>query len=428
MVIRVEAYRRRIVDDELDELFLGLAAIALEGPKAVGKTATALRRAATVYRLDEPGQLDIARADPQRLIGGPRPVLIDEWQRLPEVWDVVRRAVDVDPTPGQFLLTGSATPTDAPSHSGAGRIVSLRMRPLSLAERFDSADRTSLAALLSGERAPLHGSTDLTVADYAREIVGSGLPAVRQLTGRAQRSQLDSYLRRIMQRDFDELGHRVRNEGALRRWLTAYAAATSTAASYDTIRDAASSGESDKPAKSTTGPYRRILEQLWMIEPVPPWLPTRNHLRRLASSPVHQLADPALAACLLGVGVDALLDDSALGPPIPRDGTLLGALFQSLVTLSVRVYTQANEARVGQLRSRGGEQEIDLIVERDDGRVVALEVKLARTITDHDVRRLHWLKERLGTDLLDAAVITTGPDAYRRRDGIAVLPAALLGP
>ena len=229
-------------------------------------------------------------------------------------------------------------------------------------------------------------------------------------------------------RDFDELGHRVRNEGALRRWLTAYAAATSTAASYDTIRDAASSGESDKPAKSTTGPYRRILEQLWMIEPVPPWLPTRNHLRRLASSPVHQLADPALAARLLGVGVDALLDDSALGPPIPRDGTLLGALFQSLVTLSVRVYTQANEARVGQLRSRGGEQEIDLIVERDDGRVVALEVKLARTITDHDVRHLHWLKERLGTDLLDAAVITTGPDAYRRRDGIAVLPAALLGP
>ena len=163
-----------------------------------------------------------------------------------------------------------------------------------------------------------------------------------------------------------------------------------------------------------------------MIEEVPAWLPTPNRLRRLAASPVHQLADPALAARMLGVGVEALVDGADTGPAMPRKGTLLGALFESLVTLSVRVYAQANEARVFHLRTRSGEHEVDLIVERDDGRIVALEVKLSAVIGDSDVRHLHWLAERIGPDLLDAAVITTGPEAYRRSDGIGVIPAALL--
>ncbi|MXY12411.1 MAG: DUF4143 domain-containing protein [Acidimicrobiaceae bacterium] len=141
---------------------------------------------------------------------------------------------------------------------------------------------------------------------------------------------------------------------------------------------------------------------------------------------MHQLADPALAARLLGVGADALIDGGDAGPAIPRDGTVLGALFESLVTLSVRVYAQANEARVSHLRTRAGEQEVDLIVERADGRVVALEVKLSALIDDRDVRHLHWLAEQIGPNLLDAAVITTGPEAYRRADGIGVIPAALL--
>jgi predicted AAA+ superfamily ATPase len=116
-----------------------------------------------------------------------------------------------------------------------------------------------------------------------------------------------------------------------------------------------------------------------------------------------------------------------VGPTIPRDGTLLGALFESLVTIDVRVYAQAAEARVGHLRTAGGEQEVDLIVERDDGRVLAIEVKLASTVADQDVRHLRWLSERLGGDVVDSIVITTGAYAYRRPDGIGVVPAALLG-
>ena len=172
-----DPYRRRIVDDELDELIGGLAAIAIEGPKGVGKTRTALQRANTVHRLDDPAELAIAEADPARLLEGERPVLIDEWQRLPQVWDLVRRAVDDGAPPGSFLLTGSALPDPPPMHSGAGRIVTLRMRPLALSERLRTAE-VSLVDLLSGARSPIVGATDLALADYVEEILASGLPGV----------------------------------------------------------------------------------------------------------------------------------------------------------------------------------------------------------------------------------------------------------
>ena len=416
----------RIVDRELDELLAGLPAISLEGPRGVGKTSTALRRATTIHRLDDPDQLAVIEARRRRLVEGTPPILIDEWQRLPESWDFVRRAVDEDDTPGRFLLTGSAKPTQSPTHSGAGRIVTVRMRPLSLAERLADEPTVSLGALLSGTRPDLGGDTDITVDDYTAEIVRSGFPGIRRHSGRLLRTALDGYLDRVVERDFADLDHRIRDTGALRRWLTAYAAATSTAATFETVRDAASAGHSHKPARTTTQPYRATLEQLWLIEEVPAWRPTRNRLRRLAAAPVHQLADPALAARLLGCDETALLAGASPGPSVPRDGPLLGALFQSLVTLSVRTYAQHHQARVHHLRTQGGEHEIDLIIERGDGRVLALEVKLASTVNDRELRHLGWLANSIGSELLDAAVITTGPHAYRRRDGIGVIPAALL--
>jgi predicted AAA+ superfamily ATPase len=421
-------YSSRVVDDELDELLAALPALVIEGAKGVGKTATASRRATTLRELDDPAQRAVARGDPARLLSGGAPILIDEWQRVPESWDLVRRAVDAGAAAGSFLLTGSALPAALPTHSGAGRIVSVRMRPLALAERGAGTPTVSLRALLTGARAPLQGRSDCGLEDYAHEIVASGLPGLRGLSQRALRAQLDGYLRRIVDRDFEELGHRIRNPAALRRWMRAYAAASSTSASFEKIRDAATGGDGEKPAKSTTIPYRDALKRLWILDPVPAWLPSRNRIARLSAPPKHQLADPALAARLLGVDVGGLLDAAPAGPPSPRESTLLGALFESLATLSVRVYAQAAEASVGHLRLLAGEREIDLIVERADGRVVAIEVKLAREVADADARHLHWLARRLGDTLLDAVLLTTGPEAYRRRDGIAVVPAALLGP
>jgi predicted AAA+ superfamily ATPase len=420
-------YRRRIVDDELDELFAGLPAITLEGPKAVGKTATALRRAATVYRLDDEAERSIAQADPSRLLEGERPVLIDEWQRYPEAFDRVRRAVDDGAGAGSFLLTGSASPTDPPTHSGAGRIVRMRLRPMTLAERDVGSPTVSLRQLLQGDRAPITGRTEVNLERYVTEILTSGFPGLRGLSDRVSRAQLDGYLDRIVDRDFEDLGRQVRRPGTLRRWMQAYAAATATTASYEKIRDAATSDSGEKPARATTQPYRDTLERLWILDPVPAWLPTRNRLARLSSPPKHHLADPALAARLLGVDAATLLRAQPAGPPMTREGTLLGALFESLVTLNVRVYAQAAEARTAHLRTWSGDREIDLIVERGR-KILAIEVKLGQAPDDRDVRHLLWLHSELGDDLADAIVVTTGQAAYRRPDGIAVIPAALLGP
>ena len=421
-------YFHRIIDDELDELLEGLPAVALEGPKAVGKTATALRRARTVYGLDDPTQVDLAAADPRRLVSGATPVLIDEWQRFPESWDLVRRAVDEDPSPNRFLLTGSVTPTAPPTHSGAGRIVRLRMRPLSLAERGLDTPSVSLGRLLRAPGSPVAGDTAVTLGGYAEEILRSGFPGLRPLDGRALRAQLRGYVARIVDRDFDESGHRIRKPVALSRWMRAYAAATATTATLETIRDAATSGEKEKPSRPTVLGYRDVLERLWILDPVPAWLPSRNYFSRLTHPDKHHLADPALAATLLGVGVDALLRGVEATIPTPGGGPLLGRLFESLVTQSVRVYAQAAEAEVRHLRTKGGRHEVDLIVERPDHRVLAIEIKLSKRVTDGDVLQLAWLREAVREDLLDAIVITTGESAYRRADGIAVVPAALLGP
>ncbi|MHB8506258.1 MAG: ATP-binding protein, partial [Acidimicrobiales bacterium] len=403
-----------------------LPALSLEGPRGVGKTSTARRRGGTLVCLDDPGVLEVVAAQPGRLATGTPPIVIDEWQRYPASWDVVRRAVDEDPSGGRFILTGSATPTVGPTHTGAGRIVTVRMRPLTLPERGTDTPTVSLAALLAGDRPTVAGATAVTLEDYTTEILAGGFPGIRHPAGRAQRAALDGYLDRIVDAEVGGLGVEIRRPQALRRWLHAYAAATATTTTYEKIRDAATAGEASKPAKTTTMPYRDALERLWILDPLPAWAPTSNQLARLTAAPKHHLADPALAARLTGADAGALLRGE--GPTlIPRDDTFLGALFESLVTLTVRVFAQAAEARVSHFRTKGGEREVDLIVERGDRRVVAVEVKLAATVSDDDVRHLLWLAGRIGGELADAVIVTTGRYAYRRPDGVAVVPLALLG-
>ncbi len=420
---RADGYVRRIVDRELDELFPALPAILLDGPKAVGKTATATQRSSTIRALDHAGQHAVVAADPTIIGRDPKPVLVDEWQRLPAVWDTVRRLVDRDPHPGQYLLTGSA-PTTA-THSGAGRIVTVRMRPMCWEERGLAAPAVSFQALATGTAGTIAGTSSVTLEQYVAEILTGGFPGMRRSSGRALVAQLNGYLERIVDHDMPEAGFTVRRPAAVMAWLRAYAAATATTASWETVRDAATSGVSNKPAKTTTIAYTELLTHLRILDDVPAWTTSQNHLGRLLHAPKHHLVDPALAARLLGRTTRHLLagDDGAVA--VPHDGTLLGNLFESLVTLSVRTYAKSIGATVGHLRTEAGRHEVDLIVETDDG-VLALEVKLSNAVDDRDVRHLTWLRHQLGDRLIDAAVITTGDTAYRRADGIAVVPLALL--
>lgn len=420
-------YVPRIIDRELDELLPHVAAIALDGPKGVGKTATGTERSRSILNLDVGATRAVVEADPTSILSAAPPVLVDEWQRVPETWDVVRRAVDDGATPGAFLLTGSATPPAAAEiHSGAGRIVSLRMRPMAICERQVSQPTVSFAELLSGAAHAVRGRCSLTLVDYATEIEASGFPAIRKLAARARRAQLDAYLTQMLGRDVGENGFSVRRPDSLRAWLTAYAAATATTATYNAIARAASPGDGDPPTRVTTERYRNLLTALWLLDPIPPWLPPSRNLGALSKAPKHHLADPALALRLLRVSTSDLL--RGFGSTLAAKGTpLLGALFESLAALSVQSCAQAAEATVSHLRSRRGEHEIDFIVQGHDGRILAIEAKLAAAVTDADVRHLIWLRAH-NPDITEVVVVNTGPEAYRRPDGVVVVPLGLLGP
>ena len=413
------AYLRRTLDDELDLLMPHLSAIAIDGPKGVGKTDTAKRRADTTWFLDDPDMRSIAEADFSLSSAPDGTLLIDEWQHLPQVWDSVRRQVDLGTAPGRFLLTGSATPVDAKgSHSGAGRIYSLRMRPMAVHERGVSDPTCSFARILGGDN-DVSGHSDFEVGDYAKLITGSGFPAIAAADPTVQTLMLDSYIERIIDRDIPDAGYEVRRPESLRSWLRAYAAATSTTTAYSRLLDATTGGQVEQPNQKTTLAYREHLAKIWLLDPVPGWVPEHNEFKRLQQGPKHHLADPALAARLLGIGASSLLSN--------RAAHMFGPLFESLTALTLRVLAQAARARVYHLRSNAGEREVDFIVEGPEREVVGVEVKLKPRVDDADVRHLLWLRERIPDRVTNLMVVTTGKQAYVRPDGIIVMPLALLG-
>lgn len=415
-------YLHRYIDRELDDLLPDAAAVAIDGAKGVGKTATASRRADVVIALDSPETRQLIEADTVRQITRENTVCLDEWQHYPPVWDAVRRQVDAHAST-RFILTGSAgLPAGTDTHSGAGRILSLRMRPLSVPERGTVTPTVLLSELFnSNGQASVTGRTEVDLESYADMICSTGFPGIVGLTGRLHRSQVEGYISRVIGRDIADAGILVRKPGALRAWWTAYAAASSTAANYTTILDAATAGDAEKISKDAALSYRELLTQLWILDPVPAWTPALLPFKRLTTTPKHQVVDPGIAAALLGVTPQILTSGSA------GSGELFGQLLESLVTLTVRVAGQAAEAKTYHLRTRGGEREVDLILERYDGKIIALEVKLSPVVRDDDVKHLHWLGNQLGDRLAEKIIVTTGHEAFRRADGVAVVPLALLG-
>ena len=286
------------------------------------------------------------------------------------------------------------------------RIVRLRMRPLSLIERDVATPTVSLARLLAGGWPVRDGGSRVRLERYVGEIAASGFPGIRPLGERARRAQLDGYGARVVDRDFTDMGRSVRNPTVLRRRMAAYAAATATVASYDSIRPAATGREGDKPARTTTQPYRDMLERLWVVDPVPAW--PRRATTSMGSAP-HLSITSLIPRWPLAFSAWTLLLSLRADPSSRLSHETVRFLVHcsSLVILDVRGYAQAAEARVDHLRTHRGAHEADLIVARADESLVAIEVKLASAVNDHDVRYLHW-REEIGDRLLDAVVITTG--------------------
>ncbi|WP_231910104.1 ATP-binding protein [Corynebacterium cystitidis] len=412
------SYRVRALDQRLDYLAQYFTAIAIEGPKAVGKTETALRRVGEVFRMDSADDRDRFLATDLLSKTEQNPILIDEWQLLPESWDIVRRTVDAGAPPGSIFLTGSATPAPGvTTHTGAGRIMTARLRPFGLCETTPEEDAISLGDLLTGET-QIEAEATFTLDDYIRELATTGLPAASALPSHAQSDFLSGYVQRIVDRELPAQGYTVRNRQGLLSWLRAYARATGTDASYTQLLARATAGDGNAPSKRTTAVYREKLSEIWMVDPLPAWDSLFHLIPRQTVAPKHYLADVALSLYFAGIRPRQLNTS--------QNASRFGQFFESFAVHSARVAGSAHGLKASHVRTKGGEREIDLVLESRDGAVLAFEMKLAGRIRDEDVRHLTWLRDQLGEDLVEAVVLYTGRYAYRRPDGVAVIPLSLL--
>lgn len=421
-----ESYLPRVVDDQIRTDLQSVGAVVLEGPKACGKTETARQQAASELRLDvDEAAAELARLDPSLVLAGPTPRLVDEWQVEPRLWNAIRRAVDDRRSPGQFLLTGSATPEpDARRHSGAGRMARVRMLPMSLWESGESSGQVSLAALSQGQ--PASGRSSVTVADYARLIVRGGWPElVSSAAGQQPAHFVRNYLAYAIEHSVPEALSKRHDPLRLERFLRAYAQLSAQIAPLTRIisrvvgEDAPPAGRDQTLTWQTADAYRDAADRLMLLADLPAWSPQLRSRTRLADLSKRHLVDPSVAASLLGADAQRLLQD-------PRT---LGYLFESLVARDVRVYAQAMDARVFHYRDRNGELEVDLVVERLDGAWLGVEVKLGSHDLDLAARSLRRLADhRVARPPAALAIITGAEYAYRRPDGVDVVPLGALMP
>jgi len=413
-------YLPRVADAELERRLSRAGAVLIEGAKGCGKTRTATRAAKSVLHVDtdlnvEPTML----IDPTLLLEGATPRLLDEWQWQPRLWDYVRHDVDDRQQPGQYILTGSATPNDdVRRHSGAGRFSALRMRPMSLWESGDSSGSVSWHDLRGGSSVRV-AAEDWPIRQIAQTVVRGGWPAtIGQGIEDSQAYVLD-YLDLLAEADISRVDGVKRDPVRVRRLLASLGRNCATTASLATlVADVNSAGGS--LGRDTAASYINALERLMIVEDQPAWKTALRDSATLRQAPKHHLVCPSLAAAALGATADKLI----------REPKTLGLLFESLAVRDLRVYSSVHRGKVYHYRDSRG-REIDAIVEYPDG-WMAVEIKLGVGSVDAACDNLLRVVSTIDTRTVgepDALVVVSGGGvAYKRPDGVAVVPLNMLRP
>ncbi|MGH3166307.1 MAG: ATP-binding protein [Trebonia sp.] len=406
------AYQLRLIDQLLDELTADLPAILLVGPRAAGKTTTALQRAGSVIRLDVPAEASAFRSDPDALLrGAAEPVLLDEWQAVPEAFPAVKRAIDTEARPGRFLLTGSAYgDLEGVTAAGTGRIVRLRLLGMMVREQVGQLRSAPVIDRLARGDTIRTPSEHLDIRDYLDLALRSGFPEALAVSGTIARQRwLEGYVSQIITRDpTGTVGSR--DPARLLRYLEAYALNSAGITEAQRIYEAAGIN------KKTASSYEQVLQNVFVAESLPAW--QTNRLKRLTVAPKRYILDAGLMAAILRTDMPAIL----------HDGNLLGRIIDTFVASQLRGELEvcATRPRLYHLRDQDGRHEIDIVAELGGERVLGFEIKAAATVDAKDARHLAWLRDELGERFITGVVFHTGPRAFSLGDRIMALPISAI--
>ena len=422
----MQNYRKRIADDILSRKLEGKGAVLIEGPKWCGKTTTAEQIAASILYIDDPKNKEqniaMAEMNPQRLLSGAKPRLIDEWQLAPKLWDAIRFEVDHCGELGQFVLTGSSVPVDSKeiTHSGTGRFTWLTMRPMSLFESGDSSGTVSLKNLFD-EVNEIDGVSEIDMERLAFLVCRGGWPQAVDMRNEIALDQGIDYYNGVVRSDINRADGVQKDPERVKRLMRSYARNQGTQVSDMVIAEDIASNDGHSLNEDTVASYLNALRRIFVVEDMPAWNPNLRSKSAIRCANTRYFVDPSIAVAALGVGPDDLVEDLKT----------FGFLFETLCVRDLRVYADALGGTVYHYRDKDG-QECDAVIHLRNGRYGLVEIKLGGDrLIEEGAKSLKKMARKIDTDRMNTPaflmVLTgLGNYAYCRKDGVLVVPVGSL--
>ena len=421
----MKEYYQRISDKVLTEHLESKGAVLIEGAKWCGKTTSAKHMAKSYIEMDRPDLTEqykqMARIKPSGLLEGKAPHLIDEWQIAPNIWNAVRYEVDQRAEFGQFILTGSSVPAklDEGMHTGTGRIVRMRMRPMSLFESKDSSGQVSLMDMFDGKE--IYAADEHSIDDIAFLICRGGWPSALNKKEKVALKQAFDYYDAVVNDDISRVDDVKRDPERTKRLMRSYARNIATQASLETIRNDVTSNDTATFDKETLYSYLSALTRVFVIEDSPAWNPNLRSKTAIRTSDTRYFVDPSIAAASLGVGPNDLVNDLEY----------MGLIFENLCVRDLRVYADALGGSIYHYRDKSG-LECDAVVHLRNGSYGLIEIKLGGDeLIKEGADNLLKLANKIDTGKMKAPAFLmvlcgVAPYAYKREDGVSVVPVSCL--
>ena len=369
MTLKKEGYKERLIDKKIEECLKIFGAVSIVGPKYCGKTWTSLAHSKSVKYINSNDKklYTLAQMDVNQILVGEYPILIDEWQLIPSIWDCVRRKCDEDKIKGKYILTGSATEKENTiDHSGAGRICKLDMGTMSLFESGESDGYVSLNDLFKNIEFKGHLTKELSLEDIANLIMRGGWPDNMENTPKESQLIVKSYIKDILDKDINEIDGVKRDRNKMEMLLKSLARNESSLASNETLIKDVIENEYDSINKETVGEYLNVLDKLYLIQNQQAFNPNVRSRENVGKTAKRHFTDPSIVCGLLNLNYDKMISDL----------NTFGFLFESLVERDLRIYSKYNNGELRHFRNNVSGLEIDSIVINEEGEYGAIEIKL----------------------------------------------------